>query len=248
MFRLARYSAMAAAVLLAACGGGGDSDGEDTPPPPAPVTSSAEGFWVGKSSTGWDVSLAILENGESWGVYQYNGILYGALHGATTSSNGNLSGSGAEVNFATGAVATSAYQGSYTPKSSLNLQTQSGVTFSGAYASVYDQPASLTTLAGTYTGSGVATGAPVQSAVVTVSASGAINSPPSLGCSASGTVKPRASGKNVFDLSLTWNGANCSLGNGTVVSGVVYYENGRLIAMGLKSGSQTDGFIFTGRK
>ncbi len=245
MFRLAGYSAVAA-VLLSACGGGGGDD-EGMPATPPPVASSAEGFWVGKSSTGFDVNLAVLENGDTWGVYLRGGVLYGALRGQTTSANGTFTGTGAEVDLTTGAIASGTYSGTYASKSSLQAQTRSG-TFSGTYSSSYDQPASLSALAGTFTGSGVATGAPVQTSVVSISASGAVSSPPSLGCGATGSIKPRASGKNVFDLQITFNGANCALGNGASVSGVAYYENGALLAMGVRPGSQTTGFIFVGRK
>lgn len=252
MFRLTGYTAVTAAVaatvLLSACGGGGSDDGQADTGTPPPAATSAEGFWVGKSSTGFDVNLAVLENGDTWGVYARSGVLYGALRGTTTSANGTLSGTGAEVDLSTGAIGTGAYTGTYAPKSSLQVRLASNTTFIGNYASVYDQPASLSAVAGTYTGSGVATGAPVQSAVLNVSASGVVSSPPSLDCSAAGTVKPSASGKNIFDLQITFNGTNCALGNGASVSGVVYYENGALIAMGLRPGSQTTGFIFTGRK
>ena len=248
MFRMTAYSAVAAAVLLSACGGGSSDD--DSGPATPPTATTAEGFWVGKSSTGFDVNLAVLENGDTWGVYHRNGVLYGALRGTTTSANGTLSGTGAEVDLTTGAFATSAYSGTYSPKSSLSVRIGSAAatTFSGNYSSAYDQTASLSALAGTFTGSGAATGASVQSAVVTISASGVVSSPPSFGCSAAGTVKPRATGKNVFDLQITFNGANCALGNGASVSGVAYYENGSLLAMGLRPGSQTTGFIFIGRK
>ena len=250
MFRLTGYTAataaVAATVLLSACGGGSD-DGQAGTGTPPPAATSAEGFWVGKSSTGFDVSLAVLENGDTWGVYHRSGILYGALRGTTTSANGTLSGTGAEVDLSTGATGTGAYTGTYASKSSLRVQT-TNTTFSGNYSGAYDQSASLSALAGTYTGSGAATGTQAQSALINVSASGLVSSPPSLGCSAAGTVKPRASGKNVFDLQVTFNGSNCALGNGATVSGVAYYENGALIAMGLRPGSQTTGFIFIGRK
>lgn len=239
MYRFARYSALIAAAVLAACGGGGG--GEEGGPP----ATSAEGFWVGKASTGFDVSLTVLDNGETWGVYSSNGVLYGALHGKTTSSNGMLTGSGHEFDFDSGAVTSSSYTGTYTGKTTLNAKLPNGATFAANYASAYDQPASLPTLAGTYTGSGVATGAPVQSMSVTISAAGNVSAPPSLGCSVGGSVSPRAGGKNVFDLRITFTGTTCALGNGATVSGVGYYESGKLLAMGLLP-SQTAGFIFLG--
>lgn len=241
-FRLAGYSALIAATLLAACGGGGS----DAPSTPAAATS-VEGFWTGKSSTGWDVALAVLENGESWGVYTSNGAIYGALQGSTTSSGGTLTGSGREFDLRSGQITSSTYSGTYTAKTKTDIRFPSGVTFAGTYSAAYDQPATVSALTGVYTGSGVSTGAPVQSMAVTISASGALSTPPSLGCSASGSVVPRASGKNIFDLRITFSGTNCALGNGATASGVAYYESGTLLAMGLLP-SKTAGFIFTGRK
>ena len=247
MFRLARYSALAAATLLTACGGGSsDNDSASSTAPPE-VATSAEGFWTGKASTGYDISLAVLDNGETWGVYTSNGVLYGALHGSTTSSNGTLKGSGQEFDLGSGTVASSNYSGTYTSKSKTDIRLSNGSTFAGTYEAAYDQPASLSALAGTYAGYGVSTGSPVQAIAITISTSGAISAPPSLGCSASGSVAPRASGKNIFDLRITFSGASCALGNGANVSGVAYYEGGSLLAMGLLP-SQTAGFIFTGRK
>lgn len=74
---------------------------------------------------------------------------------------------------------------------------------------------------------------------------GTVTLPASPGCS--GTLTPRASGKNIFNLRMTFIGPNCALGNGATASGVAVYDNGALLAMGLLP-SQTAGFIFTGRK
>lgn len=240
-FRFAGCSALVAATLLTACGGGSSNDA------PTPPATSVEGFWTGKSSTGWDIALAVLENGETWGVYTSNGAIYGALQGITSSSGGTLTGSGRDFDILSATIASSTYSGTYTAKTKTDIRLSNGVTFAGIYSPAYDQPAALSALVGTYTGSGVSTGAPVQSIAVTISSAGAISAPPSLGCSISGSTAPRASGKNVFDLRITFTGASCTLGNGATVSGVAYYEGGTLIAMGLLP-SQTAGFIFNGRK
>ena len=130
-FRLAGYSALIAATLLTACGGG--SDDSSTPAPP-PAATSVEGFWTGKSSTGWDVALAVLENGETWGVYTSNGAIYAALQGNTTSSGGTLTGSGREFDLRSGQIASSTYSGTYTAKTKTDIRFPSGVTFAGIYS------------------------------------------------------------------------------------------------------------------
>jgi hypothetical protein len=247
MFQIARYSALVTAALVTACGGGGsDNSVPSDPSPPAPV-SSAEGFWTGKASTGFDVSLAVLDNGETWGVYTRGGFIYGALYGNTTSSNSTFTGSGREFDLTTGSVTSSSYTGTYTGKTSLNAQLPNNTTFAASYGTTYDQPASLSALAGTYSGYGVATGAPVQPMSVSISAAGVISAPPSLGCSVSGSVSPRPGGKNVFAMSITFAGTSCALGNGATATGVAYHEGGKLLSMGLLP-SKVAGFIFTGQK
>lgn len=249
MNRLARYLALATVAALTACGGGG-SDSASTnsntnPTPPIPA-KSAEGFWNGKASSGFDVSLAVLENGETWGVYTKGGFIYGALYGQTTSSNGALTGTSKDFDLRSGTVASSDYSGTYTGQNNISIRAAGG-TITANYSANYDQPATLAALAGTYSGQGVATGALPQSTPITISPSGILNMPSSLGCAASGTVTPRPGGKNVFNLSITFSGASCALGNGATASGVGYYEGGKFLAMGLLP-SKAAGFIFIGQK
>jgi hypothetical protein len=56
-------------TLLAACGGGGAA------------FNTAEGIWQGPSSTGANVTVAILENGESWGGSTVGNTWVSALAG-----------------------------------------------------------------------------------------------------------------------------------------------------------------------
>jgi hypothetical protein len=83
---------------------------------------------------------------------------------------------------------------------------------------------------------------------VGISSLGAISSTGAT-CSASGTAKPRSSGKNVFDVSITFTGTNCALGNNTVTTGVGYYDAAtrQVLVMALNS-AKTDGFIYVGVK
>lgn len=241
-----RIAALTITSLLAACGGGGDSAPPTTPPA---ASVSAEGFWTGTASNGVVANVAILENGETWGVYTSRNTLVGALYGVTNSSAGTLSGSGRDFNIPSGSVSAGTYTGTYTPKKTINVAFSSGGTFSGTYDSAYDQPASAATLAGAYSGWGVSGNAPVQSANVTISSSGAITVPASNGCSASGTATPRASGKNVFDVTVTFTGTNCALGNGTVTRGVAYYDTGsREVLVMAMNPAKSDGFIYVGAK
>lgn len=237
-----KFAALALASILAACGGGG-SEGTSTP------AATAEGFWEGSASTGVSVAVAVLENGETWGFYTSSGSIVGALYGNTSSSGTTLSGSGIDFNIPSRTVTAGTYSGTFAAKSSINVTTSTGVTFSGTYNPVYDQPASLAALAGSFSGQGVSGTSPVQTVSVTISSSGAISVPASLGCAATGTAAPRPSGKNIFDVTVTFMGSTCALGDGASATGVAYYDatTRRVLVMGMNA-AKSDGFIYVGQK
>jgi hypothetical protein len=239
-----RTLAIACASLVASCGGGDPADFD-------PVLDRAEGIWVGTSSTGFDVSVAILENGETWGVYTSgaSGPIVGAIHAETSSSDGRLGGHGREFNIPNRSVTGFSYSGTYVPRSAITVTTSNFVQLTGTYKPAYLDRAFLAEIAGTYTGTAVTGTSPVQSIVATIAADGAVMVAPSLGCSAAGSVKPRASRRNVFDVVVTFSGASCALGNGATVTGVAYYDRDtrRALVMGLNA-AQTDGFIAVGIK
>lgn len=237
------------AILYGCGGGGGDEPAAPVTSAPPPAEASVEGFWSGTSSTGYDVSLAVLENGETWGVYSYGGSIYGALYGQTTVSGSSLSGAGSDFNIPSRSVASATYAGTFVEKSSIEVTTSGGAGFTGVYEPAYDQPASLQAVAGTYAGSGVSGDSPVQAVSVTVTATGQVTVPSSLGCSASGSIAPRPTGKNIFNVTVTFLGSTCALGNGATTQGVAYYDSatGQILVMAMNS-SKTDGFIYIGAK
>lgn len=240
-----QFAVLGLTVLLAACGGGGDGA---SPTAPAPSVT-AEGFWEGPASTGASGALAVLETGETWGVYTSSGSIVGALYGTTTSSGTTLSGSGKDFNIPSRSVGSGTYSGTFVAKSSINVATSSGSTFSGTYKTAYDQPASLAAVAGTFAGVGVSGTSPVQPISVTISSSGAITVPASLGCSAAGTATPRPSGKNIFDVTVAFTGSTCALGNGASTTGIAYYDTTtrRMLVMAMNA-TKSDGFIYVGQK
>lgn len=65
-------------------------------------------------------------------------------------------------------------------------------------------------------------------------------------CSTSGTIQPRVSGKNVFDVTLNFQGSNCPLGNGATVQGEAIYSpsNNGLMIMSVNA-AKTNGFIYS---
>lgn len=244
MKQLKTLTALSLVAALTACGGGGGDDSTTA----KPAAATAEGFWTGTTSNGLKAYVAILENGETWGFYTNSSgtSLAGAFYGNSTSSGTSLSGSG--LDFYNGAANVTSYSGTFAPKSTLAVTMGNGVRVNGSYSTDYDKPASLATLAGTYYGYGLTAKSAATYTPVTFSSSGTITAGNSF-CSMAGTATPRASGKNVFDLRVTFTGSACALPSGTSVNGIAYYDAAArtLLAMGL-NGSKNDGFIYTGTK
>lgn len=236
-----RWTSLAAILVLSACGGGG-SDG---------VSPSAEGFWTGTTSGGYTVNLAILENGQTWGIYSTASSLVGAVYGNTSVSATSLSGSGTAFNFVTHSGSSGTYTGQFSTKSSISMTVSDGTRFTGNYDASYDQAVQAATIAGTYTGVAVTASITQPGTVVVIDSKGQFSNTVSAGnqsCVTTGSVQPRASGKNVYDLQLSFKGSYCALGDGATVSGVATYNSTthQIIAMGLNS-AKTDGLMFIGK-
>ena len=211
-------------------------------------TLPMEGFWTGTSSTGTQVQLAILENGETFGFYFYQGQLAGALYGNTKNSGTNLSGTGFDFYNAT--IHPGSYSGTFSSKNTIYVATSLGTTFTGSYSAEYNQPATLATIAGTYAGYGLTGWTYAQSVPITIASNGSISGSVTVGgysCSFSGTASQRASGKNVFNVQITHTGNGCALGNGTKTYGIAYYNSSArlLVTMALNS-AKTDGLMYLG--
>lgn len=204
-------------AILAGCGGGGSS----SPPPPPTPGPSAEGVYggtlTGSRSTAFQ--LLVLENGDFWSLYgTQTGSVFsiaGFVQGTGTSTNGSFTSSnGKDFGVFPAVAGTLSATYDATAKTISGNVTGTGtntVTFSGGPIAGslynYNAAASLTTVAGSWsttslTGEGVA---------LTVAASGAFTALSSLGCSFTGTFTPRASGKNVFDVSIVFGAAPCGL-------------------------------------
>ena len=220
-------------ALLGACGGGGDDV----------ANADAQGIWSGTNTNGYDVAVVVLENGETWGVYASNNGIDGALYGSASTSGNTISVTGSDLNLSTWSVSSGTYRGTVAEKSSMSLSSsRTGDVATLTYESFYDTPASLSTLAGSYTISGVSKAGSAQDEPMTISSSGVITIPGVPTCSATGVVQPRSSGKNVFNLSMTFSGVDCALGDGGTASGILVYDDGEAIALALTADKQ-DGFI-----
>jgi hypothetical protein len=237
-----KYTLAATAVaILAACGGGGGS---------TPTAGTAEGFWSGTTNTGYDVALAVLENGETWGIYISNSGLEGALYGTSTGSGNTFSASGSNFNLRAWSVTGGTLTGTVVQRSTINAVSNGGGTLSLTYDASYDTPATLTAVAGNYTVSGISASGSANNVPMTIT-SGGLVTVTGTGCSASGTVAPRSSGKNIYNISMTFTGINCALGNGGTASGIFVLDRSVTpnIALSLAlTPSKQDGFIAVGEK
>lgn len=273
---LATLACAASFVLAGCGGGGGDSDtqqpairfaaegfwgGPDvnaTPPSPGPISPPWNGatghFWGTPSMPGNYLGMVVLSTGETWGIYTADDVVVGALHGWTQTTGTNVTinkahffdisqpGQSSPANTVT-------FSGAVSPRYQLDITDitdNPGPHFLAVYDTSYDQAASLSTLANTYTGTGGTTRStnPGTHYSISIDGNGAITLPPDAeGCSASGTATPHTD-KNLFDISLQFSGTNCALGNGAVVNGIAVLANdGHLWMMGATK-NDTDEFIY----
>lgn len=260
------------AATLAACGGGGDDSPAAAPvnntpaptpvatptptpsPTPTPVTASAEGVYIGALSNGAEHDTIVLENDQFYTMYgrTVGGgfAIEGFLQGTGKSTNGTFNATDV-VNSTTTAVRTGGtLTGTYVPGSSLNgsLADSSGtISFTSAPINTavfnYGAAPSLANLAGTWQLTSLR-GLPNT---FTVAATGAFTAT-SNGCSFSGTFAPRASGKNIFDASMTFGAAPCVLPNQSIKGIAITYllTNGQrqLIVAGLDAGRTNSAAFF----
>lgn len=232
-----------AIAVMSGCGGGGD--GGNTP-----VVNTAEGFWEGTSSNGANVSIAILENGEAWGGAVVGNTLVSAIAGTANGNGTSFSASGSEFSFSSNSVARGSYSGTVTQKQRIQATGSSGNTIDLAYDANYDKGVTAAEIAGSYTLSGRTALYAITNLTFTVGANGAFTIVDG-GCTTTGTVTPRASGKAIVDVRATGTGP-CVLGNGVSLSGIAVLNKTRtpnttLSVIALNSG-KTDGLVLLGRK
>jgi hypothetical protein len=210
---------------------------------------SAEGFWVAATPSGIQVKWAILEDGETWGIYEAQGTVLGAFHGVTRSAGGALFGSGSAFDIPSASVGATTHTGSYTARQTITLTTAFGVQISGRYAPGYDQPASLAALQGRFGGESLGSRGPVVAMALSVAPDGAFVMTSREDCAASGQLTPRPGGKAVFNIRLRFAGQACALGDGASASGVAHVSeaSGELFVLALND-AKTDGWLYLGAR
>jgi hypothetical protein len=208
---------LAVAAAVAACGGSGNDLAS-----PATTVDRPEGIYGGTltGSASPDFRMLVLENGELWSFYgtetapgyTVGGLVQGAVtvsgttfvgtdlrdYGVAPATSGTTAGS---FNKAAGTITGNVVAGGVT------------VSFSGAPIAGslynYDTPASLASFTGAWTLDSL----DGDNITLNVTAGGAVTATTVSGCTFSGTAAPRASGKNVFDINVTFGAAPCLLAN-----------------------------------
>lgn len=215
-----RSAALLALVAsLGACGGGGGGGTTTTTSASGPT---AEGVYGGTltGSTSSAFQLLVLENGEYWAMYGNNSssafLVRGFLQGSGASNSGAFTSANAkDFGFAPalGGTVNATYNAAAPSISGSFAISGQTVGFNGGaiQGSTYNYAAaaSLPSVAGSW--SLVALNG--EQITLVVQNSGAFSATGSSGCNFSGTVAPRPSGKNVFNVTLTFGPSPCALPN-----------------------------------
>ena len=248
-----KYVFVGLVAALAGCGGGGSDNNTGAATAPVsvtPATPPAEGFWQGKTNNGRTIDAVVLEDGTYWALYSLANnpeVLAGVVQGTGTTTPGSFSSTNGrdfslEAESITGATLSVSYAAKQFFNGSLTNQASANtITFTSSYGANYEQPASLTALAGTYAGN-VATIDGTDSATISIGLTGALTGVSSAGCRFNGTASVHKA-VNVYDLSIAFQGGTCSNGSATT-SGIAYLEGSVLYAAALDS-ARNNGFLAT---
>ena len=210
--------ALLTSVVLVACGGGGGGDASTPETTTGPTAEGVYGGTLSGNTRSTAFELLVLENGEFWSLYgtQIGNTLgvAGFVQGSGTSNNGSFTSSnGKDFGFvpAVAGRTTATYNATAKTITGTSTVGTNSVSFSGGPVPGslynYDTAASLTTITGNWsttslTGEGIA---------LNVAANGSYTAVGTSGCRFSGTITPRASGKNVFNVGITFGAAPCAL-------------------------------------
>ncbi len=222
------FGIAAGALLLASCGGGGGgSGGSVVSPLPG---SQAQGLYQGTNNYGYALTSVILENGNFYNITSGGGQALTVDFGNVAAVNYLLTGTSSEYTVTTNALLTAGILvGQYLPQGAMTATIEYNVTniflaqytsFSSNYLTSYTTPATLAALAGTYAAPYMY-GQPTTT--FAINASGAITGT-APNCAISGTATPRASGMNVYDVTLTLTGANCIPAGVGTATGVAFMD------------------------
>lgn len=211
---------IASASMLVACGGGGSA---------ATSVSKLEGFYSGLVSSGAQIEVLALENDQVYALvgttvtpneYRINSF----IEGPGTSANGSFVVADAKEYATTGQAFAGAISGSFNPRSSVqgNVSSSSGTaSFTAAALSTslynYDTPTPISILSGDWAGYTLGK----ETVIFSIASSGVVTGKSASGCTFTGSTAPRASGKNVMDVSFLFGAAPCAQ-PGVTASGIAF--------------------------
>jgi hypothetical protein len=188
----------------------------------------AQGVYSGTASSGYSFSTIVLPNDKFYGIYGTTTgntfYVYGMLAGQGTSGKDSFTANVTDY-LSTGQTASDTLTATDVPGQSVNgTITENGtpVTFNGtALASSsfnFNTAASVGSIVGAWNGSlldGITT-------AVTINSIGTVTGTSS-GCSFTGTITADGSGKNFYDVSITFGSPPCALSDQTATGVAIYY-------------------------
>jgi hypothetical protein len=202
--------------------------------------SGTTGANPGTISNGLEHNTVILDDNRYYAIYgeEADGVFYiaGLIQGSGVANNGSFTSTNLRDYYFDGSVFTGSLSASYRERASFNGSITEGVntvTFTGTPPANseynYDTAANLSNIAGSWNLASLQG----ESITLNIQSSGAFTGA-SDGCSFDGTVAPRASGKNVFDVDLTFGAAPCALpgqsANGIAIESLVQGRRQLVIA------------------
>lgn len=246
-----RAIAFAAILLLSACGGGG-SDGGTPPAAGSPI----EGAWGGTSSSGNVVEAIVLETGEAWAftavpIDPFSIAPISFTQGVLTTSGTSISGpDGRTYDFFSGTTITGNATGTFVAGRSINLTVTSSlgteqIALEAADPADFDYNAPATAAA--ITGAWPGFTSDGDSGTAQVTATGSYSMTTAAGCSVSGTLTPRPSGKNVYNATANFGPAPCLLPNGSargIAVQTVLIDGTAQLTVGLVTADRSLGVAF----
>ncbi|SAL02169.1 hypothetical protein AWB78_06286 [Caballeronia calidae] len=240
----------ALSIVIAGCGGGGSDSNPATPP--APVANAAQGLYAGTDANSNAVGGAVLDTGAFYFVYaNTNTNASGLVQGTASASHGTFQSDDARTFDISGKGASDTpILSGYNEKNSLqgaiytSAAKQNSIRFNVLYDGTYEQPISLSTIAGTYSGSAGSTKGG-EAATFAIGQDGAIRGAGLSGCTFGGTASPHGN-KNVLDASITFGPAPCVY-PGATLTGVVFFSSNQVVAA-LTLPDRSDAFVVAASK
>lgn len=249
--------------MMTPTGGGSSSTATPTIAAPEGVFT---GTWKGPLASGIshdDFNAIILENGDFWFFYgtqsSYSFQVANFVEGTGASNNGSFTSSNSK-DFGYYPARVRTISASYNPTAQtisgtgssiaadINFSGDAPSSFSGGLLTNstynYATPATLSSITGAWT----TTDTQTNRVLINVAASGAFTATETGGCVISGTVTPRASGRNVFDV-IKENSVSCSSVSKSGISFVYPLSTGRTqVIFALVDATRSYGSVFSGAR